>query len=54
LHDEYRLEEAFKKLKKKIESVDGEFLIQKMISGIRELVVGMVREPQFGPCVILG
>jgi succinyl-CoA synthetase beta subunit len=29
-------------------------LVQEMVPGMRELVFGMSREPQFGPCVILG
>ncbi len=29
-------------------------LVQEMVSGDRELVMGMVRDPQFGPCVMFG
>jgi acetate---CoA ligase (ADP-forming) subunit beta len=29
-------------------------LVQEMVTGMRELVFGMSREPQFGPCVMLG
>jgi succinyl-CoA synthetase beta subunit len=29
-------------------------LVQKMVSGERELVIGLVRDPQFGPCVMFG
>lgn len=29
-------------------------LVQEMIAGQRELVVGLHRDPQFGPCVMLG
>ena len=29
-------------------------LVQEMVAGQRELVMGMNREPQFGPCVMLG
>lgn len=29
-------------------------LVSEMISGARELVLGLTREPQFGPCVMLG
>jgi succinyl-CoA synthetase beta subunit len=29
-------------------------LIQEMISGERELVAGLTRDPQFGPCVMFG
>ena len=40
-----------------ISSVDLELegvLVQEMVSGQRELVVGLTRDPQFGPCVMLG
>ena len=29
-------------------------LVQEMVPGQRELVVGLTRDPQFGPCVMLG
>ncbi len=29
-------------------------LVGKMVSGERELVIGLVRDPQFGPCVMFG
>jgi len=29
-------------------------LVQEMIKGKRELVVGLIRDPQFGPCVMFG
>jgi len=29
-------------------------LVGPMVSGIRELIAGVVRDPQFGPCVMLG
>ena len=33
---------------------DAAVLIQEMVKGQRELVVGMTRDPQFGPCVMFG
>lgn len=33
---------------------DDEVLVQEMIKGQRELVVGLTRDPQFGPCVMFG
>ncbi len=33
---------------------DSGVLVQEMISGKRELVMGMTRDPQFGPCVMFG
>ncbi len=35
------------------DTYDG-ILVQEMIKGERELVVGLVRDPQFGPCVMFG
>ncbi|MFA6222474.1 MAG: acetate--CoA ligase family protein [Desulfomonilaceae bacterium] len=32
----------------------GAVLVQKMARGQRELMVGMTRDPQFGPCVMFG
>lgn len=32
----------------------GAVLVQEMISGRRELVMGLTRDPQFGPCVMFG
>ncbi len=29
-------------------------LVQEMIKGKRELVIGLIRDPQFGPCVMFG
>ena len=31
-----------------------EVLVSEMVSGLRELIAGVVRDPQFGPCVMLG
>ena len=36
------------------EDGDAGLLVQPMISGRRELIAGLVRNPQFGPCVMLG
>jgi succinyl-CoA synthetase beta subunit len=33
---------------------DGGVLVQEMVPGQRELILGLVRDPQFGPCVSLG
>ena len=33
---------------------DGAVLVQEMILGARELMVGLVRDVQFGPCVMFG
>ena len=50
----YFLETAFEKLSTNPKERCGEFLVQEMIYGQRELIGGFLRDPQFGPCVMLG
>ncbi len=38
----------------KIMSGNGTLLIQKQIQGYPELIAGLIRDPQFGPCVMCG
>jgi acetyl-CoA synthetase (ADP-forming) len=33
---------------------DGDFLLQEMVKGARELVLGLIRDPQIGPSVMFG
>jgi acetyl-CoA synthetase (ADP-forming) len=48
-------EEAFEGLNQKLEGLlDGKVLIQEMVAGKRELMVGLTRDQQFGPCVMFG
>ncbi len=54
LRSERDVREAYGRI---IRSVDLELegvLVQEMVPGQRELVVGLNRDPQFGPCVMLG
>jgi succinyl-CoA synthetase beta subunit len=54
LRSERDVREAYRRI---IRSVDLELegvLVQEMVPGQRELVVGLNRDPQFGPCVMLG
>ncbi len=54
LRDENEVKEAFDAITKRAgEPMDG-ILVQEMISGARELVVGLTRDEQFGPCAMLG
>jgi len=54
LRDEKEVAEAFDDLSGRAgDSLDG-ILVQEMISGSRELVVGLLRDEQFGPCAMLG
>lgn len=45
---------AFEEIMTKIEPDGGTILVQEMIKGDRELVAGLIRDPQFGPCVMFG
>ena len=45
---------AFEDILTKVGEEKSTVLVQEMIKGKRELVVGMTRDPQFGPCVMFG
>lgn len=45
---------AFEEITVKMGADKGGVLVQEMIKGQRELVVGLTRDPQFGPCVMFG
>lgn len=45
---------VFATMMKEIDDTNGGVLVQEMVEGKRELVVGMTRDPQFGPCVMFG
>jgi acetyl-CoA synthetase (ADP-forming) len=38
----------------RLDGENGSVLVQEMISGPRELMVGLTRDAQFGPCVMFG
>ncbi|TRZ48198.1 carboxylate--amine ligase [bacterium] len=55
LRTEADLEAAFKRIRSATATVkDAAYLVQELVKGERELVVGMIRDPQFGPCVMFG
>lgn len=54
LGNEADLAAAFQKINKAYPVEQGGFLVQEMVKGERELVIGMIRDPQFGPCVMFG
>ncbi len=54
LRDENDVREAFQKLVSSKDASVNEVLVQQMVKGDRELVVGLTRDPQFGPCVMFG
>jgi acyl-CoA synthetase (NDP forming) len=46
--------DAFNRIIAGMNGSKGAVLVQEMIRGKRELVVGLIRDPQFGPCVMFG
>lgn len=48
------VKKAFRDIMKGMEGFKGGVLMQEMIKGRRELVIGLTRDPQFGPCVMFG
>jgi acetate---CoA ligase (ADP-forming) subunit beta len=45
---------AFKAIRSAVKAERAGVLIQEMIKGKRELMAGLIRDPQFGPCVTFG
>lgn len=45
--------QVFDELSGKVKNLDG-VLVEKMVRGSREFVIGLSRDPQFGPCVMFG
>lgn len=45
---------AFEEITANMRGADKAVLVQEMVKGKRELVVGLTRDPQFGPCVMFG
>ena len=54
IRDEPGLVESFQTFKNRKDVVVEEFLIQQMVRGNRELMAGLKRDAQFGPCVVFG
>ena len=55
LSSQKELSEAFATLKKRAgRAYDGAFLVQEMVKGAREIMIGMHRDPSFGPSVLFG
>lgn len=56
LVDETAVRKAAEDLLARATPEDGavELLVAEMVVGRRELIAGLVRDPQFGPCVVLG
>jgi acetate---CoA ligase (ADP-forming) subunit beta len=45
---------AFKLIMKELKAEHAGVLVQEMVRGKRELMAGLIRDPQFGPCVTFG
>ena len=45
---------AFEEILSKTEGLEHGVLVQEMVKGQRELVIGLTRDAQFGPCVMFG
>ncbi len=45
---------AFDEIMAGLKGFDGAVLMQEMVNGKRELVIGLTRDDQFGPCVMFG
>lgn len=55
LKREDEIREAFEKIRANLGSDPSEgVIVQKMVPGERELAIGLIRDPQFGPCVMFG
>lgn len=54
LADDAAVRQACDRLAAAVEPPLEGILVQEMIQGQRELVIGLNRDPQFGPCVMLG
>ena len=46
--------QAYKDITAGMSGSNGAVLVQEMVKGERELVIGLIRDPQFGPCVMFG
>ncbi|MBI5593876.1 MAG: acetate--CoA ligase family protein [Deltaproteobacteria bacterium] len=53
IHSNEMVENAFSELRAAMPN-GGSILVQQQINGSIELIAGFIRDPQFGPCVMLG
>jgi len=54
VRDEKEAGAAFEEMMGRMEGQGDGVLVQEMVKGPRELVAGLTRDPQFGPCVMFG
>jgi acetate---CoA ligase (ADP-forming) subunit beta len=53
LVDGRAVRDAYNEITGRVTELDG-VLVQEMMKGSREFVIGLTRDPQFGPCVMFG
>jgi acyl-CoA synthetase (NDP forming) len=54
IHSNEMVETAFSDLCAAMPIIGGSILVQQQVKGSIELIAGFLRDPQFGPCVMLG
>jgi acyl-CoA synthetase (NDP forming) len=54
IKDAADLATAYERLAPKARNLGGGILVQEMVKGARELVIGLTRDKQLGPCVMFG
>ena len=55
IRNDHEATEAFNEINATLSGIsDRAVLVQQLVKGKRELVVGLTRDPQFGPCVMFG
>lgn len=54
IRNDAEAEQAFREIMTGMAGTRGAVLVQEMVKGKRELVAGLTRDPQFGPCVMFG
>ena len=54
IRNEKEARAAFTEIMEKMQGEGEGVLVQELVKGQRELVVGLTRDPQFGPCVMFG
>lgn len=54
VRNEKEAHDVFQQIMSNMQGQQGAILVQEMIKGGRELMVGMTRDSQFGPCVMFG
>jgi acetyl-CoA synthetase (ADP-forming) len=54
IRNEEEAKAVFNEIMDNMDNTDGAVLVQEMVKGVRELVVGLIRDPQFGPAVMFG